>query len=131
MTQRELGEQLDLPNPGVRIAQYEMGVRIPRPELLERMAKVLGISPWALTQPDISSPEEFIGILFSMEEQYPLAVAEEDGIPCIRFSEQGNEQSQMLCKMLRQWDMKVGELNQGKISEQEYQDWKCHFSAES
>ena len=50
MTQKELGDAVGL--TANRIAQYEMGYRVPKAALLEKMAEVLRISRLALLEPD-------------------------------------------------------------------------------
>lgn len=45
LTMRELGELAGFSNRGdVRIAQYENGSRIPKPDILQRIAKALEVS---------------------------------------------------------------------------------------
>ena len=47
MTQKELGELVDL--SANRIAQYEMGYRVPKKPLLNQIAEALRVSPLALS----------------------------------------------------------------------------------
>ncbi|MFR8746341.1 helix-turn-helix domain-containing protein [Gemmiger formicilis] len=43
LTQKQLGDLLNLGDGGAnRIAQYEIGYRVPKPSLLKEIAKVLG-----------------------------------------------------------------------------------------
>ena len=47
MTQKELGKLVDL--SANRIAQYEMGYRVPKKPLLNQIAEALRVSPLALS----------------------------------------------------------------------------------
>ena len=52
MTQKELGQKIGLGDGGAnRIAQYEMGYRVPKKPLLIKMAEALTVSPLALLEP--------------------------------------------------------------------------------
>ena len=57
MTQKYLGLQVGFPEKSadVRLAQYETGARTPKAELTASLADVLGVSPQALSVPDIDS----------------------------------------------------------------------------
>ena len=63
MTQEELGEKVGL--CANRIQQYENGQRTPKSELLENIANALGVSSYALTDPDTTS---FIGTMYALFE---------------------------------------------------------------
>lgn len=39
------------------MAQYETGVRVPKSKTLESLAKLFGVSPAALSTPDLNTPE--------------------------------------------------------------------------
>ena len=53
MTQKELGKAVGFSSrtASVRIAQYEIGARTPKPELLRHIANALNVSEDALTTP--------------------------------------------------------------------------------
>lgn len=64
---------------GIRIAQYETGVRVPKKNMLATMAQLFEISPFALMQPDIETMNGLMHTLFALEDRYGLTVAEEKG----------------------------------------------------
>lgn len=66
MTMKQLGQQIGFSpaSADVRIAQYENGSRTPKPELIRKLADVLGIAPEYLSIPVPSTPEEIKVIEF-------------------------------------------------------------------
>ena len=50
------------------MAQYESGTRTPKADVTNELAKVLEVSPLALTVPDIDSYDGIMHTLFTMEE---------------------------------------------------------------
>ena len=57
MTQKYLGTAIGFPEKtaDIRMAQYESGTRTPKADVTNELAKVLEVSPLALTVPDIDS----------------------------------------------------------------------------
>ena len=78
MTQKYLGMALGFPEKSadVRLAQYENGSRTPKAELTESLAGALGVSPLALSVPDIDSYLGLMHTLFTLEDRYGLEVCE-------------------------------------------------------
>ena len=72
MTQKYLGMQVGFPEKtaDIRMAQYESGSRTPKADLTESLAGVLGVSPLALSVPDIDSYLVLIDTLFIIEDRY-------------------------------------------------------------
>ena len=73
LTQKELGMAVGFPENtvDVRIAQYETNVRMvrmPREELLKKIAQVLGVQKEILTVPVLTKPKEFSAAFFWMTE---------------------------------------------------------------
>src|SRR5699024_7195625 len=72
MTQKELGEKIGLGAGGAnRIAQYEMGYRIPKKPLLEKMAEVLNVSAMALSEGGNGAAVDVLEQLFWLDEEVP------------------------------------------------------------
>ena len=69
MTQKELGDAIGL--PANRVAQYEMGYRVPKKPLLEQMAQALQVSPLALQEPNTGNISDIMETLFWMDEDVP------------------------------------------------------------
>ena len=70
MTQKQLGIAVGFPEntADVRIAQYETNARMPREELLKKIAQVLGVQKEILTVPVLSKAKEFSSAFFWMNE---------------------------------------------------------------
>ena len=70
LTQKELGMAVGFPEntADVRIAQYETNARMPREELLKKLAQVLGVQKEILTVPVLTEPTEFSAAFFWMNE---------------------------------------------------------------
>ena len=65
-TQKWLGAAVGFPEKtaDIRMAQYESGSRTPKEDLVQAVANVLEVSPFALKVPDIDSNLGFIHTLF-------------------------------------------------------------------
>lgn len=75
-TQKQLGLLMGFSEStaDTRIAQYECGVRTPKEELILTFARVLEISPLALTVPNISNFDELMHLLFMLEDEFGLQI---------------------------------------------------------
>ncbi len=76
MTQKYLGQVVGFleKTADIRMAQYESGSRTPKAELTENLASALGVSPLALSVPDIDSYLGLMHTLFTLEDRYGLTV---------------------------------------------------------
>ena len=70
MTQKYLGVRLgfDEKSADVRIAQYESGTRSPKDNYIALLADTLGVSPLALSVPNIDSYDGLMHTLFALED---------------------------------------------------------------
>lgn len=130
LTQRQLGEALGFlgRTSDVRVAQYESESRIPREDLIKRMAAFLDVDPRAITVPDIDT---YIGLMytfFTLEDRYGLYVSEIDGELCLRLDKQRKGYFSMF-KMLHAWLTQRQRLQAGEISQEEYDTWRYHYPA--
>ena len=74
----------------IRMAQYESGSRTPKAELTENLASALGVSPLALSVPDIDSYLGLMHTLFTLEDRYGLTVETgENGVSCVLIPGRG------------------------------------------
>jgi len=87
MTQKYLGQVVGFPEKtaDIRMAQYESGSRTPKAELTENLAGALGVSPLALSVPDIDSYLGLMHTLFALEDIYGLKIDKLDDEVCIRL----------------------------------------------
>ena len=88
MTQKYLGMLLGFPptSADVRMAQYESEDRNPKADLTAQMAQIFGVSPHAISVPDIDSYVGLMHTLFTLEDRYGLYVEESEGDVCLRVN---------------------------------------------
>ena len=79
-TQKELGKLLGFSDKtcDVRVAQYESGDRVPKEEMLKKIAAIFGISPYALNIPNIRTWASRMHIFFAMEDKYGAEIKKID-----------------------------------------------------
>ena len=76
MTQKELSEKIGLTDQH-RIVQYEKGVRVPKKDLVDKMAHALDVNPYTLYDTAGRDASEMMELLFWLDELIHL--------PCICF----------------------------------------------
>ena len=106
MTQKYLGTIVGFPerSADVRLAQYETGTRKPKAELTAALAQALDVSPHALDVPDIDS---YIGLM--------------------QVDTSKGKEAHELLKLLYIWKEQADKLSSGKISKDEYDNWRYHY----
>lgn len=129
LTRRRLGTKVGFPEKSAetRMAQYELGIRTPRPELTEVLAEALGVSPQALTVPDIDSLTGVAHTLFVLEDIYGLTVDRENGRACLRPNILKNLRAVEINRFLAEWYKVAAKFNNGEISRQEYDQWRYNY----
>ena len=128
MTQKELGEKVGLTD--VRIRQYELNNRTPKEDLLRKIAEVLKVNYYALCEPRWNSMEELVFTLFELEEQNRLRLQ-----LLLGNSENGQKkgvgivfEEEELQEFLKEWLIRKEKLQEGKMEEKEYEEWKRNWS---
>ena len=130
MTQKYLGTIVGFPerSADVRLAQYETGTRKPKAELTTALAQALDVSPHALDVPDIDSYIGLMHTLFTLEDLYGLTISEsEDGEICLKVDTSKGKDAHELRKLLYAWKEQADKLSSGKISKDEYDNWRYHY----
>lgn len=130
MTQKQLGELLGfLGNTSdVRIAQYESETRIPKPNLIEKMASIFKINANALTVPNIDNDIGLLHTLFALEDIYGLKINEINGTLCLCFDSLKDTTSSSINTMFREWQHQATLLKNNSISKEEYDKWRYQYS---
>lgn len=128
LTQKALGVSVGFSetNADIRIAQYEKGTRVPRDELTEKLAAVLGVSPAFLQVPDIDDPVSVIHTLFALEDLYGFEINTSDGSIVLRL--RSDFENTELRVALIEWLNKSLMLRSGDIPRDEYDDWRYNFT---
>ena len=130
MTQKYLGQVVGFPEKtaDIRMAQYESGSRTPKAELTESLAGALGVSPLALSVPDIDSYIGLMHTLFTLEDLSGLTVSEsEDGEICLKVDTSKGKDAHELRKLLYAWKEQADKLSSEEISKDKYDEWRYHY----
>ena len=129
MTQKYLGTVVGFPEKtaDIRMAQYESGSRTPKADLTENLAGVLGVSPLALSVPDIDSYLGLMHTLFTVEDRYGLTVEKtENGVSMRVDSRKGTDAAE-LSEMLNAWAKQAEKYHNGDISREDYDKWRYNY----
>lgn len=132
LTQKELGALLGFSEKScdVRVAQYESGDRIPKEEMLQKLAAVFKISPQALKVPELGSWGQRMHIFFAMEDMYGARISKVDDDYYLRIEEKNNNDKLVTGvrnAVLQEWLDKAQALEQGKITKEAYDDWRYNY----
>lgn len=129
MTQKYLGQVVGFPEKtaDIRMAQYESGSRTPKADLTESLAGVLGVSPLALSVPDIDSYLGLMHTLFTLEDRYGLTIEKgENGISMYADPRKGKDAAE-LSEMLNAWAEQSEKYHNGDINRDEYDKWRYNY----
>ncbi len=129
MTQKQLGELLGFKGrtSDVRMAQYESEARVPKQDLVNMMADILGVAPKALTVPDIDTHFGLLHTLFALEDIYGLKISEKEGEVCLSLDHDITPLLSDVDTMLRAWQKQSAMLENGEISREEYDEWRYTY----
>lgn len=124
MTQEALGRAVGLPEGSAhtRIAQYESGLRVPKHDMIRKLAEVLDVSHRALTVEGIDNYVDIAHALFALEDQLELKAVYIDGTAYLK-SKSGSR----LEHIFRLWADQLAKLESGEITQDEYDDWRYRF----
>ena len=125
MTQKELADKCGLNESTIR--NYELGNRYPDEATLLNIANNLGVSFYALSDPDVANIFSAIHVLFDIEWAYGLRPTIKDGEVCFKFEERlpsagprPQEDLDNFRKMVEYWARLRDKLEDDEISETEY-----------
>lgn len=129
MTMKYLGQAVGFPenSADVRISQYESETRVPKDDMTESLAGVLGVSPQAISVPDIDSYIGLMHTLFCLEDRYGLAIGERDGEISLRINPEQGKPAENIHDMLRAWAEQAAKLKAGEIAQEEYDQWRYKY----
>ena len=128
-TQKELGKLLGYSDKtcDVRVAQYESGDRVPKEEMLKKIAAIFGISPYALNIPNIRTWASRMHIFFAMEDKYGAEIKKIDDEYYFRIEKTYPEHPTITGvrnAVLQEWVDMYSALQKGEISREEYDRWR-------
>ena len=123
LTQKELGLSVgfDENSADVRIAQYESGTRTPKEDMLKKIAETLDVNFRSLYEPTLYAAEDLMYMMFELDEHYKIFLSEQTKQININFD------SKILNDFMREWLLRKQELIEGKITKDEYREWKLNW----
>ena len=134
MTQTDLGIAIGFPEKGAnkRIVQYEINYRTPKKELLDEIAHVLRVNPNNFRVKNTGSLQDLMYELLWLDEEYPNFIhlfKMRHGAGTHPFSFFNNTvgiyfNSPAMNEFLNEWLVRKQELAEGKISKDDYREWK-------
>ena len=129
MTQKYVGMMLGFgeKNADSRIAQYENGRRAPREDVLQEIAKILGVSTDALDNPNLDTYNRLMHTLFAIEDVYGLTIDRINGQLCLVADENKPECFAKIFSRLNEWNEMKEKLKDGRIDETQYDSWRYNY----
>ena len=148
MTQKELGLAIGFEEKGAdnRIAQYETNYRVPKRELLDKMAEALRVDRQNFYTIAPGSAEDFMRTFFWLDEDSPGAIRL---FPLVRVPGKIKEETVvqyndsydwpahppvgmyfqygLVDEFMREWLFRQQELHAGEITRDEYFEWKLNW----
>lgn len=125
MTQKELADKCGLNESTIR--NYELGNRYPDAATLLNIANNLGVSFYALSDPDVANIFSTLHVLFDIEWAYGLRPTMKDGEVVFKFEERlpsagvfPQDDIDNFRKMVEYWAKLRNRLEDGEITESEY-----------
>ena len=153
MKQRELGELVGFTDGAAdRIAQYESGFRVPKEDMVKKIAAALNVAECALLEPDTGNLEGIMETLFWLDEDMPdvlrcsltmpfdkiQAEADSNMVPIIHTNARTspfNAQPTMLWSendllncLFNTYAVMQYRYHTGKITHEKYFEWKLQWS---
>lgn len=128
MTMRHLGMRVGFPerSADIRISQYESGVRVPKSDMLEKLAGVLGVDPLALNMPDLAGTRGIMHFLFLLEDLGYISIENRNGQPAI-VPEAKTANGIDLSDRLNDWMLAAERYRNGDMNQEEYNEWRLHI----
>lgn len=101
---------------------YELGDRNPKPEILDRIVKVLGVRPEYLSAPAFRNRCEFAYALLENEDIFGYTVRDIDGTFAIATGY--GPAMNFFAEFIHDWEEMRKKLDDHEITKDEYEEWK-------
>ena len=124
LSQKQLAIISGMSEPAIR--NYELGNRKPNAKQINKISGALGISPFALANPDIDSYIGVMHTLFSIEDMYGLQIGDIDGVICLRLDKHSKENRSIYDRFL-DWKSEFDKLQSAEITSEEYDAWRYSY----
>ncbi|WP_317856028.1 helix-turn-helix transcriptional regulator [Chakrabartyella piscis] len=130
MTMKELGIAAGFPKSSadVRIAQYEADARIPKPDIIEKLAFALQVHPKFLSTSETLIAQDIMHMLLSLDKENTVRFHEEEytniqGNPCT-----DNYMTDIqLNYYFSEWTKIKKALQRGEITLEQYNEWRMNW----
>lgn len=125
MKQEELAGKIGLSadeNGRTRISQYENGKRTPKEDMLEKISEVLNVKSLYLSNKEHTSALDFVFTLFEYDNDNPITVKKENERYLLDLD------NCIFNDFFEEWMQKKTDLNNGKISKEQYIEWKLNYT---
>ena len=129
MTQKELGLAVgfDEKSADIRIAQYESGTRTPKEKIITNLANALKINPKAIDRLDTENYMDLAHILFILEDIYGIKINSVSGELCLTPDKTRSSIYPILFDIFDTWRQEAEKLENGEITEAEYNEWRYNY----
>lgn len=124
LTQKDVANKARITESAYRA--YELGDRNPKPEILNRVAKALGVRPEYLSAPSFKNRREFAYALLENENTFGYTVSDIDGVPAIVKGY--GPATDFFVEFVRDWKEMREKLDSSEVTKEEYEDWKRTWS---
>lgn len=91
---------------------------------LALLAETLGVSPLALSVPNIDSYDGLMHTLFALENIYGFKITNIDDEICLSLKKFDNPSYPPLFDNFTAWYTQASKLREGQISKDEYDEWR-------
>lgn len=120
LTQKKVADKAHITESAYRA--YELGDRNPKPEILDRIAKVLGVRPEYLSAPTFRNYREFAYALLENEDVFGYTVHDIDGTAAIATGY--GPAMNFFAEFINDWEDMREKLDNHEITKEEYEEWK-------
>jgi len=124
LSQKELAQRSGMSEPAIR--NYELGNRTPSDKQLEKIAGALGVSIYAISDPNLENYYGMMHALFYLEDEYSIIPKKIDGQVYLAV-ENKNADSSSISEMLSSWNSEFEKLKSGEITKEEYDMWRYSY----
>jgi transcriptional regulator with XRE-family HTH domain len=132
ISQKLLASWCNISEPAIR--NYELGNRQPSDKNIKIIAEALGVSPFAISNPNLDNTEGIMHALFYLEAHYGLLAYREKQDPDdpnrgwnlynnLRFDCEKSGSNRNLDDSLEIWISTKEKLASGEITKEYYNDW--------
>lgn len=128
LTQKELGAKVGFPfnATDVRIAQYESEKRIPKDDMVNKLAVILDVSPSAIKVPEIDTDIGVMHTLFALEDTFGIKINKINDELCLSLDKTSKSYSSMF-EMFDTWQREYEKFQNGEISKEDYDQWRYTY----